>query len=77
MPEGKTENDGKSILMKTNSQQRSNSSKFLLGSAAQCVHGEGGLGRSLTLDRFGMLLDLTMGSATDHIPHYDLPRGIS
>ncbi len=39
--------------------------------------GVGVSGRSLTLDRLGVLLDLTMGSAADHIPHYDLPRGIS
>lgn len=81
--------------MKTNGQQQSNRSKFLLGSAAwvmppSCTElmdkesiqayiggGGGGSGRSLTLDRLGVLLDLTMGSATDYIPHYDLPRGIS
>ena len=94
-PGGKTENDGKSILMKTNGQQQSNSSMFLPGSTARemspsCTEltdkesiqahdeeGEVGRGRFLTLDRFGVLLDLTVGSAADHIPHYDLSRGIS
>lgn len=33
--------------------------------------------KSRTLDGFGVFLDLTVGCATHHIPHYDLPRGIS
>lgn len=73
-------------LMKINGQQQSNTSKFLLGSTARVMspfvyRAEGQRFnpslRSLTLDGFGVLLDLTVGSATDHIPHYDLPRGIS
>lgn len=39
--------------------------------------GQGLSGKSLTLDRFGVFLDLTVGSTADHIPHYDLPRGIA
>lgn len=27
----------------------------------------------ITLDRFGVFLDLTVGSAADNIPHYNLP----
>lgn len=37
----------------------------------------GGVEGPLTLDGFGVLLDLTVGRAADHIPHDDLSRGIS
>lgn len=33
--------------------------------------------QSLTLYRFRVFLNLTVGSAADHIPHYDFPRGIA
>lgn len=88
----RAENDGKSFLMKTNSQQQFQVSPWQgpwgwypsstelrdKKSIQAYMRGRGGVcGRYLTLDRFGVLLDLTMGGAADHIPHYDLPRGVS
>lgn len=64
--------------------------KFLLGRVVgvsiHLILGRGGgwageslglHGGSLTLDGFGVLLDLTVRGATDHVPHYDFPRGVS
>lgn len=82
---GRTETDGKCALMKTNG---FNVAKYpfsrQLSQTTNPVRWEewrewaGGLLKgSLTLDRLGVLLDLTVGGATDHIPHYDLPWRIA
>lgn len=83
---GRTKTDGKRVLTKTNGQQHFSvhiNIHFLHSLCGRPINPvqqwepAGLFKASLTLDWFGVLLDLTVGGATDHIPHDDLPWRIA